>query len=143
MKIFLIGVMSALLYMQGKPDLSGSWILAGSDAPAAAGASAKPVVVVLTQTDSTLTLQNGDQTIVFPLDGSETVTKTGGPGAPRELRIRSRWEGAKLVVEQLTDITSMTTTVSLDDDRKELTVETVAKTGQGSGREKQVFKRSQ
>jgi hypothetical protein len=108
----------------------------------AATAGAKPVVVVLTQTDSALTLQNGDQTLLFPLDGSEIISKTQGSGAPLDLKIRTRWEGARLVVEQRTVVTAIDTTVSLSADGSELTVETIAKTPQGEGREKQLFKRS-
>lgn len=116
-------------------------MLVSSDSPAAAG-GVKPVVVVLTQTDSALTLKNGDQTVVFPLDGSEVTTKTQGSSAPQDLRIRARWEGAQLVVEQLSATSTVRTTVSVSDDGGELTVETVAKTPQGEGREKQLFKKS-
>jgi hypothetical protein len=141
MKLLIVGAMTALLSVQGKPDFSGTWTLASSNSPAAA-AGVKPVVVVLTQTASTLTLKNGDQSLVFPLDGSETTTKTQGSSAPQDVKIRTRWEGARLVVEQRTATTAIDTTVSLSDDGGELTVETVAKTPQGEGREKQLFKKS-
>jgi hypothetical protein len=141
MRLLIVGAMAAFLSVQVKPDFSGTWILFSSDSPAAA-AGVKPTVVVLTQTDSTLTLKNGDQVIVFPLDGSEATTKTQGSSAPQDLRLRTRWEGAQLVVEQLSATSSVTTTVSLSDDGSELTVETVGKTPQGEGREKQRFKKS-
>jgi hypothetical protein len=57
MKLLIVAAMSALLSVQAKPNVSGTWMLVSSDSPAAA-AGVKPVVVVLTQTDSTLTLRN-------------------------------------------------------------------------------------
>ena len=141
MKLWIIGAMAALLSVQAKPNFSGTWILVSSDSPAAAD-GVKPVVVVLTHTDSALTLKNGDQAMVFPLDGSEVTTKTQGSSAPQDLRIRTRWEGAQLVVEQLTATSSIRTIVSVSDDGGALTVETIAKTTEGEGREKQLFKKS-
>jgi hypothetical protein len=141
MRIAIAGMIAALLFVQAKPDFSGTWVLTSSDAPAAA-AGVKPTVVVLTQTDSALTLRNGDQMMVFPLDGSESAMKLQGPMAPQDLTIRTRWEGAQLVVEQRTATTSIATTVALNADGSELTVSTVAKGPQGEGREKQLFKRS-
>ena len=141
MRLAIVGAMAALLFVQAKPNFSGTWILINSDSPAAVS-GVTPVVVVLTQTDSTLTLNNGDQAMVFPLDGSETKMETRGSNAPQELTIRTRWEGAQLVVEQRTATTSIDTTVALNDDGSALTVTTVAKTPQGEGREKQLFKKS-
>jgi hypothetical protein len=142
MRLLILGAMAfAVLFVQAKPNFSGTWILASSDSPAAA-AGVKAAVVVLTQNDTTLTLKNGEQTQVFPLDGSETTMKVPGPTGPRDLRLRARWEGAQLVVEQRTETTSILTTVSLSNDGNELTVETVAQTPQGEGREKQLFKKS-
>jgi signal transduction histidine kinase len=141
MKLLLLGALAfAVLVDQPKPNFSGTWIL---DSSTAAGSNAVPkVVVVLTQTDSALTLKNGDLTLVFPLDGSETTIKNPGSTGPRDMRVRARWEGGRLVVDQRTEATSINVTVSLSDDGNELTVETVAQTPQGEGREKQVFKKS-
>jgi hypothetical protein len=47
-----------------------------------------------------------------------------------------------LVVEQLTATTTINTTVSISIDGSALTVDTVAKSPQGEGREEQLFKRS-
>jgi hypothetical protein len=141
MRLLIVGTLAAFLSFQPKPDFSGTWTLVSSDASAAAG-GVKPVVIVLTQTASTLTLKNGDQTMAFPLDGSEVTTKTQGSGATQDLRIRTRWDAAQLVVEQLTATSSITTTVSMSGDGNELTVETIAKTSQGEGREAQRFKKS-
>ena len=116
--VLAVGLLSA----QAKPNFSGTWTLVSSDAPEAAS-GVKRTVVVLTQTDSALTLRNENvaQTSVFPLDGSESIIK--GPGRP-DVTVRTRWEGAQLVVEQRTPTTAMITTVRLSDDGNELTVET-------------------
>ena len=138
----LLGAIAfAILVGQAKPNFTGTWTLAASNSPAAA-AGVKAVVVVLTQTDSTLTLKNGEQTVVFPLDGSETMIKNPGPTGLVEVRLRSRWDGERLIVEQRTETTSIITTVSLSSDGKELTVEGVAQGPQGEHREKQLFKKS-
>lgn len=143
MQLLALGAVLAggLLSAQAKPNFSGTWTLASSDAPEAA-AGVKAVVVVLTQTDSTLTLRNGVQTVVFPLDGSESTIKGPGPTGP-DVTVRTRWEGAQLLVEQRTATTAINTTVSLSDDGNELTVETVAQGPQGEHREKQLFRKSQ
>jgi hypothetical protein len=142
MRLLFVGVLAfGVLFVQPKPNFSGTWTLATSDSPAAA-AGVKAVVVVLTQTDSTLRLKNGDQTLVFPLDGSETTMKVPGPTGPRDLRLRTRWEGAQLVVEQRTATTSINTSVTLSEDGNELTVETTVQTPQEEHREKQLFKKS-
>lgn len=143
MQLLALGAVLAagLLSAQAKPNFSGTWTLTSSDAPEAA-AGVKAVVVVLTQTDSALTLKNGEQTVVFPLDGSERTIKGQGPTGP-DVRVRARWEGARLMVEQRTETTAIDTTVGLSGDGNELTVETVAKGRQGEHREKQVFKKSQ
>jgi hypothetical protein len=142
MRLLFVGVLAfGVLFVQPKPNFSGTWTLASSDSPAAT-AGVKAVVVVITQTDSTLTLKNGEQAIVYPLDGSETTMKVPGPTGPRDLRLRTRWEGVQLVVEQRTATTSINTTVTVSDDGNELTVETVVRTPQGDNRERQLFKKS-
>jgi hypothetical protein len=142
MRLLCVGVLAfGVLFVQPKPNFSGTWTLASSDSPATA-AGVKAVVVVLTQNDSTLTLQNGGQTQVFPLDGSESIIKIPGPTGPQDVKVRTRWDGERLVVEQRTETTSVLTTVSLSNDGNELTVEIVAQTPQGEGREKQLFKKS-
>jgi hypothetical protein len=141
LQVVVVALVFAVLLVQAKPNFSGTWTLAASDSPAATG-GVKAIAVVLTQTDTTLTLKSGDQTQVFPLDGSETTMKLPGPTGPRDLRLLAHWEGARLVLEQRTETTSIITTVSLSNDGNELTVETVAQTPQGEGREKQIFKKS-
>jgi hypothetical protein len=134
--VLAVGVLSA----QIKPNFSGTWTLVSSDAKEPA-AGVKRFVVILTQTDSALTLrnENGAQTSVFPLDGSESTIKgTNGP----DVTVRTRWEGAQLVVEQRTPATVITTTVRLSDDANELTVETVAQGPGRDHREKQLFRKS-
>jgi len=142
MQLLALGAVLAagLLSVQTRPDFSGTWTLVGSDAPEAA-AGVKPTVVILTQTATTLTLKNGALTLVFPLDGSERTIKGSGPNA-REVTLQGRWDGARLLIEQRTETTSINTTVSLSADGNELTIDAVAKGPQGEHREKQVFKKS-
>lgn len=142
MRLLVLGAfVFTILLAQAKPNFSGTWTLAASDSPAAAG-GVKAIVVALTQTDTTLTIKSGDQTQVFPLDGSESTMKVPGPTGPRDLRLLARWEGARLVLEQRTETTSILTTVNLSDDGNQLALETVARTPQGEGREKQIFTKS-
>ena len=143
MQLLAVGAVLAvgLLSAQIKPNFSGTWTLVSSDAREPA-AGVKRFVVILTQTDSALTLrnENGAQTSVFPLDGSESTVKgTNGP----DVTVRTRWEGAQLVVEQRSPTTAMITTVRLSDHGDELTVETVAQGPGGEHREKQLFRKSQ
>jgi len=142
-RLALVGAVLAvgLLSAQTKPNFSGTWTLVSSDAREIA-ADAKRFVVILDQTDSALTLRNekGDPTSVFPLDGSESKIK--GNNGP-DVTVRTRWEGAQLVVEQRTPTTAIITTVRLSDDRNELTVETLAQGPGGDNREKQLFRKSQ
>jgi hypothetical protein len=143
MQLLALGAVLAvgLLSAQIKPNFSGTWTLVSSDAPQAA-AGVKRFVVVLTQTDSALTLrnENGGQPSVFPLDGSESTIK--GNNGP-DVTVRTRWEGAQLVVEQRTPITAIITTVRLSDGGNELTVETLAQGPGGDHREKQLFRKAQ
>jgi hypothetical protein len=137
----LAAMVSAGLSVQAKPNFAGTWELKSSDSPAAVGA--KPVVVTLTQTESALTVKNGDQAVVFQLDGSETMAKTKGSSTPEDLGVRAWWEGASIVVQQRTATASNKTTITISPDGKELTIDTIAATPQGERREKQVFKKSQ
>ena len=142
-RLALVGAVLAvgLLSAQTKPNFSGTWTLVSSDAREPA-ADVKRFVVILDQTESALTLRNekGDPTSVFPLDGSESTIKgTNGP----DVTVRTRWEGAQLVVEQRTPTTAIITTVRLSDDRNELTVETLAEGPEGDHRETQLFRKSQ
>jgi hypothetical protein len=134
----VLGVLAVAVLVQVKPNFSGTWTLVSSPAGTVA---TKPVVAILTQNDTTLTLKNGDLTMVMPLDGSETTIKSPGPSR-RDVKLRTRWDGERLVVEQRTETTSILQTVSLSKDGNELTIETVAQTPQGEGREKQIFKKS-
>ena len=142
MQLLALGAVLAagLLSAQAKPNFSGTWTLVSSDGPEAA-AGVKPTVVALTQTDSALTLKNGDLTVVFPLDGSKHTERGPGPNG-REITVSTRWDGARLLVEQRTTTTSIIQTVSLSDDGNELTIETVAQGPQGESRGKQLFKKS-
>jgi hypothetical protein len=86
---------------QAPVDLSGTWILdeARSDPGALAqagrggrgGAPAGQLVVTQSATD--ITVQRGNQTFVYNLDGSELPGPPGG-----ETKSRMAWEGGMLVV---------------------------------------------
>jgi hypothetical protein len=142
MKLTAVAVLAAgLLTAQARPNFSGTWTLVSSDARELAP-DAKRFVVVLTQTESALTLRNENsaQASVFPLDGSESTIK--GNNGP-DVTVRTRWEGAQLVVEQRTLTTAIFTTVRLSDGGDELTVETVAQGPGGEHKERQLFRKSQ
>jgi hypothetical protein len=129
----------AALLVQSKPNFSGTWTLVSSSE---AGANPLPKVVsVVTQTDDTLTLKNGDLTLSWRLDGSETMITNPGPNGPVNVRIRARLEGGRMIVEQHGTI-PIVQTVSLSADGNEMTIETVMQTPQGERRETQRFKKS-
>jgi hypothetical protein len=97
----IVGLSPALLAAQTPPDLSGTWTLdvAKSD-PAAAtqagrggrgGAPAGQLVV--TQSATEITVQRGNQTFTYHVDGSEVPGPPGG-----ETKSRMAWEGGKLIV---------------------------------------------
>jgi hypothetical protein len=140
MRLPILGALVfGVLLIQGKPDFSGTWTLdngAGGSDPTA------KMVVVIAQTDTTITLSFGDRTLSMPLDGSEATMKVSGPAGPQDLTLRARWDGARLMVEQRTATTSIVQTVSLSNDGSELTVETVAHVPGGEKRATQRFKKS-
>jgi len=85
-------------WSQSTPDLTGSWVLdvARSDPGAAAqarGRGGNPVPMVITQSATEITVQRGNQTFVYKLDGSEMPGPPGG-----ETKSKMRWENGALVV---------------------------------------------
>lgn len=85
-------------WSQSTPDLTGSWVLdeARSDpgaAPQGRGPGGNPVPLVVAQSATEITVQRGNQTFVYKLDGSETPGPPGG-----ETKSRMRWENGTLVV---------------------------------------------
>lgn len=85
---------------QVKPDFSGSWILdaAKSDpAPPGAGGGgrggAPATSLVIKQTPAEVSVTQGPQTVVYRLDGTETI----GP-PPGDIKNKASWEGDKLVL---------------------------------------------
>jgi hypothetical protein len=88
-----------------KADFSGTWTFdeAKSDpAPAGrgggrgGGGTASKMVIKQTAGDLTVerTLPNGAETVVFKLDGSESVNKMG----PGEGKSKASWDGSSLVI---------------------------------------------
>ncbi len=84
-------------WSQSTPDLAGSWVLdeARSDPGAAAQARGRggPAPMAVAQSPTEITVQRGNQTFVYKLDGSETFGPPGG-----ETKSRARWENGALVV---------------------------------------------
>jgi len=136
----LAALVSGALLLQTKPNFSGTWTWDSSSA--GANGPARVVVVAITQTDNNITLKTGDRTLIWQLDGSETTMQVPGPTGLEDLRLRARFDGTRLLVEQHTATTSIVQTVSLSGDGNELTVETVAQTPQGEQRGTQLFKKS-
>jgi hypothetical protein len=137
MKISVVGLIFALAVVQAKPNFSGTWTLV---TPSTVNPK---VVVVITQSDSTFTIKTpDDRTLVWQLDGSETTTQIQEPDGSHELKLRVRFDGPRLLVEQRTTTTTIIQTVSLSTDGTELTVLTVLQGPQGDQRSTQVFKKS-
>jgi hypothetical protein len=84
-------------WSQSTPDLAGSWALdvARSDPGAAAQNRGRggPAPMVITQSATEITVQRGNQTFIYKLDGSEMPGPPGG-----ETKGRMRWENGALVV---------------------------------------------
>lgn len=98
--IALGGAPEARAQAQTRPDLSGTWMLdqAKSDPGALAqagrgGRGVPPGQLVVTQSASDITVQRGNQTFVYNVDGSEVPGPPGG-----ETKSRMAWEGNTLVV---------------------------------------------
>jgi hypothetical protein len=112
--VLLIGcalAFSAIVGAQGTPRLAGTWKLATTNPPVAAGRgggggapgpggpygattfTAAPESLVITQTASDVTVQIGATKEVFTLDDKTTEAPVGDVNA---LKTRAHWEGAKL-----------------------------------------------
>lgn len=145
MRHFVVALVFAFQLVQAKPNFTGTWTRESSSDP---GRNSQPFVTIIVQTDSTITAKNetGVEMMVLQLDGSETTMKIPGPGPgqpPREMRLRARWEGSRLLVEQHTQTVSMFQTMSLSEDGNKVTVETLwQRAGQAEERVVEVFKKS-
>jgi hypothetical protein len=109
----------AITFAQAKPDFSGTWKLdmeksvmpqrGGGGGGGGGGAAGRgmggggEITVKQTATDLTITSGSGDTatTRTYKLDGTESTNtlpgRGGNPGA--EIKIKSKWDGAKLVSE--------------------------------------------
>jgi hypothetical protein len=100
--LFLIaGVLPPPAQAQIPPALSGTWMLdvarSDPDAQAQAGrggrGGAPAGQLIVTQSATEITVQRGNQTFVYNIDGTEMPGPPGG-----ETKSRIAWEGDKLVV---------------------------------------------
>ena len=97
--LLIVGLAQGLVAAQARPDLSGTWTLdvAKSDPQAVTqagrgrGAPAGQLVVMQSATE--ITVQRGNQSFTYNVDGSETPGPPGG-----ETKSRMAWEGGNLVV---------------------------------------------
>lgn len=145
-----------MAWAQGKADLSGTWTLdeAKSDpAPAGrgggggggrgGGGTASKLVIKQTAGELTIerTLPNGAETVVFKLDGSESVNKMG----MGEAKSKATWDGGNLVVNSQQQL--QTPAGTFDITTKDvynvqggvLTVTTTRTTGRGDNTRKLVY----
>ncbi len=114
---------AAIAKAQDKPDLSGTWSFnaALTDAAGVGGFGTGPQVswpttLVIKQTATHVEVQNSTrqqltQTLSFPLDGSETTTKTPGDITTRGTAM---WQGAALVVTSRRSFTGPQGEVTFD-----------------------------
>ncbi len=117
---------------QARPDFSGTWALdtakSAVGGTAGASAAARPVVLVITQTATTMTVERraGDKPDVatVKLDGTVSVNKTPS-GA--DVKSTAKWVGATLVTHvsmTVGDMTTESTDVrSLSADGKVMTID--------------------
>jgi hypothetical protein len=123
---------------QGRPDFTGTWTLdlakSNMGAPAGSAAAARPVVLVITQTATVMTVERraGDRSdsATLKLDGTESVNKTPS-GA--DVKTTAKWVGATLVTHAKMTVgdssTESTDVRSLSADGRVMTIETTQKMG--------------
>lgn len=91
------------------PDFSGTWKLdaAKSTMPQRGGGGGAPgggvPEIIVKQTKDTLTIEQsmGGNTVTrtYKLDGTESTNTVMGRGGSSEIKIKSKWDGSKLVSE--------------------------------------------
>jgi hypothetical protein len=141
-KLALTAVLTVALAVAGyaqKPDFSGTWT-PDADASMAGGGGgggrgmAGPMTVK--QSGDTLTVErqgrNGQMTMAYKLDGSETEITMGQMTA----KATAKWDGSKLVITTKSDMGESTQTWSLAGD-----VLTIERTG-GRGPAKTTYKKT-
>jgi len=157
-------VTAAFSYAQSKPDFSGTWVLdrEKSDPPGmgpggAGGPGARPgggmagdMTITIKQTGNELKIEReapaGRMTSTYALDGTET--KNTGPRGG-ETRSKSNWDGDKLVTEGQQTMNGPDGQVTidfkeirrLDNDGKNMVVETTRTSPRGTQTRKTVFNR--
>jgi hypothetical protein len=157
----LILTTAAYAYAQTHPDFSGTWVLdrEKSDPPGmGAGGGQAPgagmggdVTITVTQTAAELKIDRetpaGRMSSTYALDGTTESKNTGPRGG--ETRSKSHWDGEKLLTEgqQTMNGPDGPTTVDfkevrrLDNDGKNMVVETTRTSARGTQTRKTVFTR--
>jgi len=81
---------------QGRPDLSGTWMLQAAAGGERVGTEPQRLVIAQSATELTLTRTStrGEQTVTYRLDGVETVESN----MLGDTRVRAGWDGDRLLV---------------------------------------------
>ena len=113
LSLVLAVAITTLVFAQGKPDFSGTWVLdtANSDlgrgSPAGKQMPMRTVTLVLKQTSDTLTIQRtvGEQkeTALYKLDGSVSTNKLP---SGNESKSTAKWVGATLAIKTTAEISN-------------------------------------
>ena len=122
-------------HAQSPADFSGTWKMDPSRSESAHQAvPIGPVMLIVKQTGGALTMETrtgettkaaiANETLTFPLDGSEN-TLTSASGVP--IKAKAHWDGPKLVTETARNVRDSTITtvyvLSLDPSGRELTID--------------------
>jgi hypothetical protein len=144
-KLALTAVLTVALAVAGyaqKPDFSGTWTpdadasTAGTAGGGGGGGRGMAGPMTVKQSGDTLTVErqgrNGQMTMAYKLDGSETEITMGQMTA----KATAKWDGSKLVITTKSDMGESTQTWSLAGD-----VLTIERTG-GRGPAKTTYKKT-
>jgi hypothetical protein len=147
---------TTLVFAQGRPDFSGTWVLDASKSDVGRGSPAgrqmpmRTVTLVLKQTSDTLTIQRtvGEQkeTALYKLDGSVSTNKLP---SGNESQSTAKWVGATLAIKTTAEISDpesgakikadMTDVRSLSADGQVMTVLVTRQTPRGEVKQTLVY----
>jgi hypothetical protein len=154
--LVLAVAITTLVFAQGRPDFSGTWVLDASKSDVGRGSPAgkqmpmRTVTLVLKQTSDTLTIQRtvGEQkeTALYKLDGSVSANKLP---SGNESKSTAKWVGATLAIKTTAEIsdpeggakikTEMTDVRSLSADAQVMTVVVTRQTPRGEVKQTLVY----